>query len=479
MNPRVSELLALSSQARALEERAILRAILMEPDQAFIAIERFLRDDFDDRAWTSEKCRAIWKAIRSCRSDGKPLALTGLVQAALADKDVAALFADATWGDHEANCRRFLIELAQANNLPAIEAPGIPDRLGVMHEAHLRDQLRSTSLALATGTGTVEAVRGLIERIEVSGLRGGPVLLGARRGCSEAVQKWEREAKPHESSSVVPWRVAPLFDRAGAFIREGDFAIVAGRPGVGKTTLALTVARLEARRNPVLFVSLEMTAEECWQKVLAAEARTDAPVGRQMTAEESERFGGAWSYLERGGLTIAGNVPRSLSALKSWLTATVQASAKRPSLVVLDYLGLVQSKGDEYERVTRASSELRGWALNNVPMLCVSQVNRAPANEREKGAARQPRMSDLRGSGQQEQDATQIVLLGPYIEPGQEREFNENRWLSASVVEVLAVLAKARGGRAGLGQRLRFDRPKSLMEAVAATPQNGEDRDER
>lgn len=192
----------------------------------------------------------------------------------------------------------------------------------------------------------------------------------------------------------------------GGMVAEGLY-ILGARPGVGKTTLGLKIAEQVAKRGGVLFISLEMSREQLVGRRVAD--WTGLPISKvlngHVTNEEMAEIGAATSEIAQTGLVM--NLATGATVADIALMAR---STPNLTLVVIDYLGLLQSEtrsGSLYERVTANSNALKRLARSlGVPILCLAQLNR---NSEDSG--KPPAMSDLRDSGAIEQDADGIFLL--------------------------------------------------------------------
>lgn len=192
----------------------------------------------------------------------------------------------------------------------------------------------------------------------------------------------------------------------GGFLKSGLY-ILAARPGVGKTTLGLQIADRVARSVPVLFISLEM--DEGQLSVRRAAEQSAIPSTKianepHITDADRDKLASAAASMGSSGLHL--NEAASMTVEDIALLAR---SVPNLGLLVIDYLGLIQSKekGSLYERVTANSNALKRLARSlKIPVLCLAQLNRE--SEHRKGA---PMVSDLRDSGAIEQDADGILLL--------------------------------------------------------------------
>ena len=191
--------------------------------------------------------------------------------------------------------------------------------------------------------------------------------------------------------------------------QPGELVILAARPGVGKTALALQVAMHNAMRHrPVLFVSLEMRDRELVTRVLCGRSRVDSRLLRAGDVTPSDL-----QDLERASTEVDG-VPLRIWAPPTATLPLIRAVAKRErvasglALLAVDYIGLVQPDDrtrPRHEQVAAVSAGLKRLAKELVvPVLALCQLNREADRT-------EPRLAHLRESGAIEQDADLITFL--------------------------------------------------------------------
>jgi replicative DNA helicase len=205
------------------------------------------------------------------------------------------------------------------------------------------------------------------------------------------------------------------FDRKTGGLRPGDLIIIAGRPSMGKTTLAVNIAEYAAVspdiRASVAIFSMEMPSEQLVTRMLSSIGHV--PLNSIRTGRISDddwvRITAATSQLSEARIFIdesAGLTPTELRA-----RARRIAREHKLDLIVVDYLQLMQVPGTKENRATEIAEISRGLkALAKelqVPVIALSQLNRAV----EQRAEKKPVMSDLRESGSLEQDADMILLI--------------------------------------------------------------------
>ena len=199
-------------------------------------------------------------------------------------------------------------------------------------------------------------------------------------------------------------------------MHAGELLILAARPSMGKTALALNIAQHVAAKldKTVAVFSLEMSKESLLTRMLCASARVDSQKFRAgfLNFEERQRLQVAASQLVREPLFIDDTAGANLMDMHAKLRR-LQAERRQPlGLVVVDYLQLMSGRGRFENRNQEISTISRGFKLLskelNVPMLVLSQLSRAP--ETRQGDHR-PQLSDLRESGSIEQDADLVAFI--------------------------------------------------------------------
>ena len=194
----------------------------------------------------------------------------------------------------------------------------------------------------------------------------------------------------------------------GGGLLNSGFYLLAGRPGMGKTTLGLNIVRKVAKKGlPVLFVSLEMSKEQITQKLLALETglSTQELVGK-MDAQAVDRVTEAATQIHGLPLTLNRKPGATVSDI-----ANMARAVKGLAMICVDYVGLIEPDNRQvkrYEGVSQVSRDLKRLALRlNIPILGLAQLNREVTGRTDK----RPVISDLRDSGGLEQDADGIILL--------------------------------------------------------------------
>ena len=231
-------------------------------------------------------------------------------------------------------------------------------------------------------------------------------------------------------------------DRVLAGMGKSDLVLVGARPGMGKTSFALNVATNVAKqtKKAVCIFSLEMSAEQLITRVLASEALVDSYALRtgELKPEQWEHLAVASGELAGCDILIDDTAGMTVTAMKAKLRRV-----QNLGLVVIDYLGLMQSDGYKDNRVQQVSEISRSLKIMAkelmVPVICCAQLSRGPEGRQ----GNKPMLSDLRDSGAIEQDADTVIFL--YRSEYYKTEEASNQ--DMSIAEI--IIAKNRHGSTG------------------------------
>jgi len=204
----------------------------------------------------------------------------------------------------------------------------------------------------------------------------------------------------------------PELDRETAGLQPSELIILAARPSMGKTALALNIAENVAVRNrqTVAVFSLEMSKESLLLRLLASHAHVDAHKFRTGFVKHDDWAKVAVSLNELADAPLWIDDSASASVLEMAAKARRLARDKNLALVVVDYLQLVTARGrfgNRNEEVSSISRALKAMAKElKVPVLVLSQLTRGPEKDK-----RDPQLADLRESGAIEQDADVVLFI--------------------------------------------------------------------
>jgi replicative DNA helicase len=222
----------------------------------------------------------------------------------------------------------------------------------------------------------------------------------------------ERLQQQKGAVTGVPSGFEDLDEMTTGFQR-GDLVILAARPSMGKTSLALNIAQHVGTKTDMTVgvFSLEMSKEQLFMRLLTAEARIDAH--RFRTGHLSEKDYGRLSHA-LGALAEARvfiDDSAALGVLEMRAKARRLMASHKLDLLVVDYLQLMQGRGrfeSRQQEVSSISRSLKGLAKElNIPVMALSQLSRAPEGRGD----HTPQLSDLRESGALEQDADLVLFI--------------------------------------------------------------------
>lgn len=250
-------------------------------------------------------------------------------------------------------------------------------------------------------------------------------------------------------------------DNVLAGLQRSDLCILAARPSMGKTALALNIAHNVALQAglPVLIFSLEMSKEQLVDRMLAMESGVDAWALRtgNLSDDDFEKIGHAMGTLSEAQIYIDDSPGISVSDLRT--KARREAHQRPLGLIIVDYLQLMSGSsrfGGEVNRVqeiSEISRGLKGIARElNLPLLALSQLSRSV----ESRSPQIPQLSDLRESGSIEQDADVVAFMyrEEYYNPQTERR---------NITDIL--IKKHRNGPTD-NVELYFDRQKQRFRSL-------------
>jgi replicative DNA helicase len=266
----------------------------------------------------------------------------------------------------------------------------------------------------------------------------------------------------------------PALDYKTSGLQPSELIILAARPSVGKTALALNIAENVALREnrPVAIFSLEMSREQLVQRMLCSQAGVSGNRIRHgtLTEEDWERLQMAAERLFRAPIFIDDTSGLSVLEMRA-KCRRLKAERNDLALIVIDYLQLIRSHSRRAENRNQEIGEiaraLKGLAREfEVPVLVLSQLSRAVERREEK----RPILSDLRDSGSIEAEADVVLFIHRPNRRGDELDDDEPR--EAGVVpteEVEIIIAKQRNGPTGrisLGFQPAFSRFVTLERAT-------------
>lgn len=427
-------------------EKALLGSIMLKSD-AMNDVADFIFDD----SFYAERHRKIFRTMLDLYNKNQPIDLLS-VSSRLKEKGEL----DPVGGN------QYLTELSE----------GVPSSANARHYAEivykkyvLRNIINAADHMAELGYSEQLELEQIVDEVEKK------VFEATNVGTSQKFiqikttldEAWERLEKLHESKGAEIRGVRTGFsgiDTKLAGFQRSDLIILAARPSVGKTSLALDIARYSAIKHgmKVGVFSLEMSSQQLVDRMLSAQSRVDSwklRTGRLSTDEEFAAIQKAMADLSSAPIFIDDNSGNTVLMMRS--VARKLKKEHGLDLIVIDYLQLIHpSKNYDsmVNQVTEISRSLKGLARElNVPVLALSQLSRAVEQRGGK-----PRLSDLRDSGSIEQDADVVMFIH------REDKNNENSDRQ-NIAEIL--IEKHRNGPTGKVE-LYFNDKLSSFEDLAS-----------
>ena len=376
-------------------EQAVLGAILMESDVLPRVTEILPSSEY----FYIANHRMTYAVMLRLFTEGRPVDFITVLEELKRDPSF-----------DEASGKTYLVQMAQS--CPAIS--------NIESYAHLvRDKYDVRALITAANEIIEDSSDGEIEpqmlidsaEQKIYDIRRGKDIQGLQRLDEVLFQTFDRlDMLSRDDDSVRPVSTGiGELDSVITGLNRSDLILLAARPGMGKTSFALNIARnVAAAKKTVAFFSLEMTKEQLASRLLSSEALvggTKLRTGR-LAPEEWKRLIGAGDVLK--------NVDLYLDDTPGITVPEIKAKLRRLrgiDLVVIDYLQLMSTGRRNDNRVQEISEITRNLKILakeiNVPVICLSQLSRASEQRQD----HRPQLSDLRDSGSIEQDADIVLFL--------------------------------------------------------------------
>ena len=426
-------------------EKALLGSIMIRSEVMHDIVDSIKGDSF----YTPQN-KAVWDVLLELHTKSSPIDLLS-VSARLKEKNTL----------EEAGGMSYLTELINA--VPSSTNAG--HYAEIVEKKHvMRELLRAAEQITGIGYDEELELHDLLEKAEkslyaVTNKSGSSKFVELKDTLHEA---WERLDRLHKTSGElrgVPTGFAELDNKLAGF-QKSDLIILAARPSMGKTSLALDMARKAAviHKIPVAIFSLEMSSQQLVDRMLAAEAQVDSwklRTGHNLSVEHDfKAIGEAIGRLSEAPIYIDDQPGNNI--LKMRAVARRLKNEKGLGLIVIDYLQLMiptnaRANDNLVQQVTEISRSLKTLARElDVPVVALSQLSRAVEQRGGK-----PRLSDLRDSGSIEQDADVVMFI--------HRETDQDAGGRKSETEIL--IEKHRNGPTGV-VKLHFDAKKTSFLSV-------------
>lgn len=379
-------------------EEALLGSLLIDPEAIF-EVAAFLRP----RAFYREQNKWIYQAILDLNEQRKPVDLITLTDELRRRDQLDELGGEA-----------YIIGLLNT----------VPTSINALSYGHIVEAA-ALRRRLITAASTIvnlayeedEDVSVVIDRAEqalfgVSEERAVRDLIPVKDVARKYLDRIEELHARGDEVIGVPTGFTDL-DKILGGLNKSDLIIVAARPGMGKTALQLAIGQTAARRytKRVAIFSLEMSAEQLVQRMIAAETRIDSQRLRRGDLQEHEWpiFYESIGRISEASLFID-DTP-SITPMQLRTKARRLYAEHGLDLIIIDYLQLMQGErsiNNRVQEISEISRGLKGLARElDVPVMAASQLSRAVEQRQEK----RPQLSDLRDSGSIEQDADVVLFI--------------------------------------------------------------------
>lgn len=439
-------------------ERAVLGALLLEPQY----VADVLRGILTSTAFCNTQNAAIYDAI--CKLDDRGLTPDLFTVGQEAKKagiplsEVATLTQDVGSGVEILNHARILADLDMRRRL-------------ILWAEELKAKAQTDPDAVNWAMSGIERITGDVARI-ASARSIGDVM-------QDTLTDLERRQQAHQRGECVGISTGlPCMDRITGGWRGGQLVILAARPAMGKTAVALHFAQAAAGAGvPVCIFSLEMPATQLGGRMLVGASGVDARAFRSgaVSTEDWQRIEPGAARLSELPVTIIDTPSISMPAIRAQCRALQRQG--RCGMVVIDYLQLTAPDSDKRNNREREVAEMSRAAKVlakelDVPVILLSQLSRKV----EERADKTPILADLRESGAIEQDADMVIFIDrPAIRKEETIDTAKYGLIPSEGVGVFSI-AKNREGATG---RIYFRHNESLTritdyDTTPSTPTDGQ-----
>lgn len=381
-------------------EQAFLGSIMLRPEAIYDVMDLVYPESF-----YAERHKIIYRTMLEMHSKGTPIDILSLSHRLKEKKELEKVGGSSYLTEivesvpSSANIKHYA-EIIQKKNLlrNLIDASAYISGLGYDESLDIEEVLDRAEKKIFSATN-VSSSKNFTELKDILG---------------EAFERIDKLNKSDGGIRGVPTGFKGLDNKLSG-LQQSDLIILAARPSVGKTSLALDIVRNAAIQHnvPVGIFSLEMSAQQLIDRMLSSEANVDSwrlKHGKLKNDEDFDRIRDALDTLSKAPIYIDDEPGNNILKMRS--VARRLKSEKGLGLIVVDYLQLMsptQSRGSDnvVQQVTEISRSLKGLARElNVPVLALSQLSRAV-----EARGGKPRLSDLRDSGSIEQDADVVMFI--------------------------------------------------------------------
>ncbi len=393
-------------------ENAVLGAILMESscmDRVAIILPK------PDYFYSSSN-RIVYSVIMDLYNLSKPIDYITVLESLRNNEDFDT-----------ANGRQYLLQVAQS--VPSIS--NVEYYANIVREKYeIRTLIINSREIIEDATNSDYSSEQLLDLAEqkIFDIRNGKSTSGLQKIDEIIIQTFDRldlVNSPDSDEKAISTGISSL-DNVITGLNRSDLILLAARPGMGKTSFALNIAKNAAikEKRVVAFFSLEMSREQLASRLLSTEGKIEGSKLRtgKLNSDEWVRLVEAGEILSKTKIYFDDTPGITVPEMKAKLRRL-----KKVDLVVIDYLQLMSSARRIDNRVQEISEITRSLKIMakelNIPVMTLSQLSRAS----DQRAEHRPQLSDLRDSGSIEQDADIVLFLyreGYYTQDDKENEDN-------------------------------------------------------
>ena len=411
-------------------EMSVLGVAFINNDDVNKIVEEVTIDMFYD-----ERNKFIFNAIKSLHESKTPIDITTIKDELDKDKKLNTVGLD------------YIADVIDS----VVTSANLDFYIKIIKDYAIRRNLIDTATDIINTTYEDENINVLLDRAEKNILnvvraRSVGSFMPIQEVLRNAQAKLEELAK-HKQTITGLETGFPDFDKITTGLHGGEMIILAARPGMGKTALALNMATFAASRTKkaVAIFNFEMSADMLVNRMISAVGQIDSyklQTGN-MLEKDWKRYNEALSQLSETNIFIEDNVSSTVQDIRAKCRRLAN-SENGLGLVVIDYLQLVNSGNKRVEsrqvEVSEISRSIKTMALElDVPVIALAQLSRSA----EKRESNQPMLADLRESGSLEQDADMVLFINRKDYYEKAKDFNNK------IVPAELTIAKHRKG--GLG----------------------------
>ena len=411
-------------------EMSVLGVAFINNDDVNKIVEEVTIDMFYD-----ERNKFIFNAIKSLHESKTPIDITTIKDELDKDKKLNTVGLD------------YIADVIDS----VVTSANLDFYIKIIKDYAIRRNLIDTATDIINTTYEDENINVLLDRAEKNILN---VVRARTVGSFMPIQEVLRNAQAkleelakHKQLITGLETGFPDFDKITTGLHGGEMIILAARPGMGKTALALNMATFAASRTKkaVAIFNFEMSADMLVNRMISAVGQIDSyklQTGN-MLEKDWKRYNEALSQLSETNIFIEDNVSSTVQDIRAKCRRLAN-SENGLGLVVIDYLQLVNSGNKRVEsrqvEVSEISRSIKTMALElDVPVIALAQLSRSA----EKRESNQPMLADLRESGSLEQDADMVLFINRKDYYEKAKDFNNK------IVPAELTIAKHRKG--GLG----------------------------